>query len=147
VNDKKSERNERLQILIDQLLANAAELLVISRQMEAVDKQRQQLKAEINNKKKTLGHFTTPMDKFVQVQEVAPLYRQLVNLDDRVDQMADASFTYADKYYKTLLAIRSGTKMRSTLGRVVESVALGSLRYTADIQKYSRRASRSLLGS
>jgi hypothetical protein len=147
VNDKKSERNEKLQLLIDQLLANAAELLVISRQMEAVDKQRQQLKAEINNKRKTLGHFSTPMDKFVQVQEVAPLYRQLVNLDDRVDQMADASFTYADKYYKTLLAIRSGTKMRSTLGRVVESVALGSLRYTADIQKYSRRASRSLLGS
>ncbi|KXK12028.1 MAG: hypothetical protein UZ22_OP11002000145 [Microgenomates bacterium OLB23] len=146
VNTEQSKRNERVQQLLDQMLADAAELLMISRQMEAVDKQRKALVAKINAEKKRLGHSATPMDKFVQIQEVVPLYRQLSNLDDRVDAMKDASYTFADRYYSSILEVRRRLKTRGLLMRVVETVALGSLRYSADIQKYGRRASRTLLG-
>lgn len=146
ISSEKRDKNERVAKMLDQMLADAAELLTISRQLEAIDKQKKDLINKINSEKKRLGHTSTPMQKFVQVSEVVPLYRQLNALDEQSENMAEAGYNFADRYYKNLVGVRRALKARTggVVLRIMESVALSSLRYSADIQKYSRRGARTL---
>ena len=143
-NEKRSARNERVQKLIDSMLADAAELQAVAQRMQAIDIARKKIIEKVNSEKIRLGHRSTPMDKFVQVREVAPFYRQLLDLDDRMADAKDAEYTFASRFYKNIRSIRAAVKARGVMMRIAESVALTALKYNADSAKYTRRVARAV---
>lgn len=143
-NEKRSARNERVQKLIDSMLADAAELQAVAQRMQAIDIARKKIIEKVNSEKIRLGHRSTPMDKFVQVREVAPYYRQLLDLDDRMADAKDAEYTFASRFYKNIRSIRAAVKARGVMMRIAESVALTALKYNADSAKYTRRVARAV---
>lgn len=142
---EKAARNERMHQLMDQILGDAAELLKLTQQMEAVDQQREAIKKKIQSEKVRLGMFSTPMEKFIKVQTIIPLHRQLQELDDRMVQISNGADVFASRYYRNMLALRSSQRIRGVFGRIVDSVSLNTLAYTADIKRYTKSASRALI--
>lgn len=144
VTKEKSARNERMQKLMDQILGDAAELLVLTQQMEVLDQQREAIKTKIRSEKVRLGYNSTPMEKFLKVQTIIPLHRQLEDLDDKMVQIANGADVFASRYYRNILTLRSNQRIRGVFGRVADAVTLNTLAYSADIRRYSKSAARTL---